>query len=63
MGGVIKPKKKYLTAQDAYNAAKTLNKLPTTIHKFGEYKCTTCYMFHIGRTNKVMIHENNIYSK
>jgi hypothetical protein len=61
LNGITRPKKRYLTAEAAHKAAKDLNNLPTTIHKFGEYKCTTCFYFHVGRTKKVLQHDHNIY--
>lgn len=59
--GQLRYKKKYKTAQEAHNAAKTINKLPQTIHVFGEYKCTTCLMFHIGKTKKLIQKDNDIF--
>lgn len=52
IGVNIRNKKKFLKPEDAIKEAERLNKMPNVIKKFVAYKCTTCFFFHVGRTNE-----------
>ena len=58
---IWKDKKKFKTFEDALFESRRLNNKPTTIHKFEAYKCKTCLRFHVGRTNKILVHKVDLY--
>lgn len=49
-----KPKKKYLTLDDAIFAAKKVNTKEGLIHKFVAYKCNECFKYHIGKSKTLI---------
>lgn len=51
---IYRPKKRFMTFDEAHTEATRLNGLPKTIHKFQAYKCKTCFYFHIGRTKQII---------
>lgn len=57
MGENITAKKGYDTEAEALNAARNLNIMPKTIHKFVAYKCASCGKWHVGRNNTVLTDE------
>jgi hypothetical protein len=53
IGEMVREKKKYLRPEEAIKSADMLNEDVTKLHLFSAYKCTTCYFFHVGRSNKI----------
>ena len=51
---VKRNKRKYETSDFAIAAAKNMNAMDKTIHKYVAYKCNKCGYYHIGHTNKVL---------
>lgn len=58
-----KPKKTFITFEDAVEWAKKMNKNPKFIHKQVAYKCWSCFKFHTGRSqhNTKLEHKVNLY--
>ena len=46
-------KRRFLHPDDAIREVKKLNMKPNRIHIMSAYKCTTCQMFHIGKSHKL----------
>lgn len=57
IGGKETPKLGYNTENEALNAARNLNIMPKTIHKFVAYKCISCGKWHVGRNNTILTDE------
>jgi hypothetical protein len=60
-----KPKKTFKTFEQAVIWAKKQNENPKFIHKQVAYKCSSCLLFHTGRSphNTILTHDKNIYEK
>ena len=49
---VYKPKKAFITQDEAIEVAKFINSQDNVIHKVVPYKCNVCHKYHLGRNGK-----------
>ena len=60
---IDKPKKRFLTVEDAFRNACIVNMSFKTIHEVVPYKCYECSGYHVGRTPYVLDEKDKEYIK
>ena len=60
---VKRNKRKYATSDFAIAAAKNMNAMEKTIHKYVAYKCSKCGFYHIGHTSKLLSEKDRTKAK